>query len=207
MKPNKILIVGDSFCADWTVKYPTQQGWPNMLGEIFDVTNLAQAGVSEYKIYQQVVSSKNLDQYDLFLVSHTSPYRSVTRRHPIHCQDPLHKDADLIMSDIDYHAKSWKNIFNFSLRAASGYFTHHYDADYHKTTYDLFRQAINNMLPQERVIVCNNFISPVRHSEKHFCDFSNIQQQHPGLINHLSLEGNRLIFDLLKDYITKMRLH
>ena len=49
----KILICGDSFAADWTVKYPGQ-GWPNMLAEIHEVTNLAQAGCSEYKILKQL---------------------------------------------------------------------------------------------------------------------------------------------------------
>lgn len=204
MQPKKILIFGDSFSADWTVKYPNQQGWPNMLAEIFDITNVAQAGVSEYKIYQQVMTRSDLGQHDLFLISHTSPYRSVTRRHPVHAQDPLHKDADLIMSDIAYHTKCWKNILNFSLKAADSYFSYHYDAEYHETTYRLFRQSINSLLPQDRVIVCNNFITPTRHNEKHFCNFGTIQKQHPGLMNHVSLDGNRLICSLLEDYITNI---
>jgi hypothetical protein len=204
MKPCKILIFGDSFAADWTVKYPNMLGWPNMLGKAFDVTNMAQAGVSEYKIYQQVMTVSDLDQYDFFLISHTSPYRSVTRRHPVHCQDPLHKNADLIMSDIDYHSSRWRNIFNFSLNAATEYFRHHYDDEFHETIYGLFRKSINERLPQDQVIVCNNFITPAAHRELHFCDFSEIQKQHPGLINHVSTKGNELICQQLCDYIRKI---
>jgi len=47
----KILICGDSFAADWTVKYPGQ-GWPNMLAQQHEIVNLAQAGCSEYKIFK-----------------------------------------------------------------------------------------------------------------------------------------------------------
>ena len=49
---NNILIIGDSFAADWTVKYPTVVGWPNLLAKNYNVVNLAQAGAGEYKIYQ-----------------------------------------------------------------------------------------------------------------------------------------------------------
>jgi hypothetical protein len=35
----KVLIVGDSFAADWTVKYPSGKGWVNLLAEHHDVTN------------------------------------------------------------------------------------------------------------------------------------------------------------------------
>lgn len=205
MSPYKILIFGDSFAADWTVKYPDQQGWPNMLAQTFNVTNIAQAGVSEYRVYQQVMSTKNLDQFDFFLVSHTSPYRAVTRQHPIHYQDPLHKNADLIMSDVKYHNSLWKNIFNFSLKSAAGYFRYHYDDQYHETVYNLFRKAINDLLPADRLIVCNNFITPAEQNEKHYCDFSTIQKQYPGLMNHVSDLGNKLIYHQLCEYIKKIQ--
>ena len=61
----KILIVGDSFAADWAIKYKSISGWPNLLAEKFEVVNLAQAGVSEYKIYQQVLSVTNIKEFDL----------------------------------------------------------------------------------------------------------------------------------------------
>ena len=61
----KILILGDSFATDWTSKYPQGKGWPNLLAEKFDVTNLAQAGISEYKILKQIKSVSNLEKFDL----------------------------------------------------------------------------------------------------------------------------------------------
>ena len=73
----RVLIAGDSFAADWQVKYPTQAGWPNLLVDKYTVTNIAQAAVSEYKILKQI-QSVDLNQYDSIIISHASPNR-------IHC--------------------------------------------------------------------------------------------------------------------------
>ena len=50
---SKILICGDSFAADWSKKYDGV-GWVNMIENEHVVTNIAEAGVSEYKIYKQL---------------------------------------------------------------------------------------------------------------------------------------------------------
>ena len=64
----KILIAGDSFAA----LYPGErQGWPNLLSEKYNIKNVAQAGISEYKILNQI-KSENLNQYDLVIVSYKS---------------------------------------------------------------------------------------------------------------------------------------
>ena len=44
----KLLVAGDSFVAEW----PGDEGWVKLLANDYDVTNVAQAGVSEYKIPQ-----------------------------------------------------------------------------------------------------------------------------------------------------------
>ena len=49
---SKILICGDSFAADWSKKYEGK-GWVNMIENDHVITNIAEAGVSEYKIYKQ----------------------------------------------------------------------------------------------------------------------------------------------------------
>jgi hypothetical protein len=49
---SKILICGDSFAADWSKKY-NSIGWVNMIENDHIITNIAEAGVSEYKIYKQ----------------------------------------------------------------------------------------------------------------------------------------------------------
>ena len=63
----KILICGDSFAADWTIKYPDKKGWPNLLAEHHNVINLAQAGCGEYKILLQLLSV-DFTQFDQIIV-------------------------------------------------------------------------------------------------------------------------------------------
>jgi hypothetical protein len=198
----RILIAGDSFAADWTVKYPDKKGWPNLLAECFFVKNIAQAGVSEYKIYQQVMSIDNLNSYDLFIICHTSPYRAVTREHPLHSTDVLHQHADLMINDIDYHHSKLKNFTNCSLRAAQGYLKYHYDIDYHMTTYNMFKTEINKKLPKNKTIAINFFPDRYDFHDGHYSlNFSNLQETYPGLMNHLSSEANDSIFQEIKKYI------
>ena len=97
----KILICGDSFAADWTAKYPVE-GWPNLLAKNYTVTNLA--------------------QYDYIIVFHTSPNRLYTKVHPIHHQDILHNNSDLLYSDIKEHSKN-----NPSLLPIVEYFENYFE--------------------------------------------------------------------------------
>jgi hypothetical protein len=97
----KILIIGDSFSSDWSKKYKDYPGWPNLLAQDFDMTNLSQPGCSEFRILKQL-KSVDLNEYDFVIISHTSPSRIYTRQHPIHSGDPLHSESDLIFTDIEY---------------------------------------------------------------------------------------------------------
>jgi isopropylmalate/homocitrate/citramalate synthase len=135
----KLLICGDSFAADWTVKY-NDVGWPNMLANDYKITNLAQAGCGEYKIYKQLVSV-NLDEYDAIIVSHTSPTRIYINSHPVHAHDLLHKNSDLIYADIVEHAKS-----NKSLKPIVDYFENYFDLEYAMFVHTLLCEKIENHL-------------------------------------------------------------
>ena len=57
-----ILIIGDSWAADWSQKHSQYPGWPNILAEEFNVTNIAQAGVSQYSITQQLKKTPSTTQ-------------------------------------------------------------------------------------------------------------------------------------------------
>ena len=198
MSKPRILIIGDSFAADWSVKYNKYKGWPNLLAEQYPVVNLAQAGVSEYKIYRQLCSIKNLDDFDLVIVSHTSPLRVATRRHPVHANDPLHANADLMLGDIEYHQSRLKNIFNRSLQAAYNFFMYHYDVEYFETTYRLLRDQINRMLQGKPVIVVSNLADLENFiTEKTVLNFHNLLETERGVINHMTESGNKQIYQTL----------
>lgn len=193
----KVLIVGDSFAADWSVKYHDSLGWPNLLARQFTVTNLAQAGVSEYRIYKQITSI-DLAVFDYIIVCHTSPHRLVTKRHPVHANDKLHSNADLIFADVEFHARGLRSWFDRSLSSAYDFFQYHYDEDYGQFVYDRTIECICRLLTKKS---CVHLISPLATSdvlgqlESTLVFDSNHFQ--PNLTNHLSPDGNIIVFEKL----------
>ena len=181
-----LLICGDSFAADWTVKY-NDIGWPNMLANDHKITNLAQAGCSEYKIYKQLVSV-NLTEYDAIIISHTSSNR-------IHVNDLLHKHSDLIYTDIVEHSKS-----NKSLKPIVDYFENYFDLEYaifvHTTICEKIEKHLNQFsglvihiatLPWDDLYYFNNMLS-----------FEHLFKNHRGFMNHYNLRGNEIAYETIK---------
>lgn len=201
MKTPKILITGDSFAADWTKKYPNEKGWPNFLAEKYNVTNIAQAGVSEYKIWLQI-KNQNLNSYDVIIISHTNPGRVHTRAHPIHYNDLLHKDADLLINDIYYHKSKIKNFLNFSLRCASSWFKYHYDYEFQEVIYDFFKKDITRMIGNIPCIELTNFDE----TTTDLCYFSYLKTN-PGIANHMDEIANKKICSDISEKINTLINH
>ena len=188
----KVLLAGDSFAADWQIKYPDKKGWPNLLAEKYDVTNIAQAGCSEYRIYKQLKSTR-LDQYNAIIVSHTSPYRIYTEYHPSRANDILHQNCDLLYADIENLAKTDREY-----RSAVDYFEKFFSLEYADFCYDITIDKINELLKDNHVI----HISHLTSIKENYIDFSNLFKIHRGLINHYNEEGNRIIYNrILKELI------
>lgn len=189
----KILIAGDSFAAPWPF---AKIGWVNMLAHTFDVTNLAQAGVGEYKILNQI-KSVDVKDFDVVLVSHTSPSRVHTPNHPLH-KEGFHKNCDLLANDI-IDRFNW---FDPSLRAAQGYFKHHYDDQYQIDIYNLIRKNISDILKNSTYIsLTHTKISSSLTFESNNIDFSDLWEKERGSINHYTVDGNTTIFKKIKDII------
>lgn len=188
----KILICGDSFAADWTVKYDGK-GWPNLLEQDHTIKNLAQAGCSEYKIYKQIIS-QNLDDFDVIIISHTSACRwYIETKHPIHHADPLHKNSDLIYTDIEEHHK-----FNLGLSSILNFFQKFYSIEYAEFVHELISERIFNITKDKKVIhlthINTRYNFPVT-------DFSNIFKKHRGIMNHYSDKGNHIIFKKIMEIL------
>ena len=193
MVVKNILIAGDSFAAVWPGVY---YGWPKMLTEHYNITNLAQAGVSEYKILKQL-KSVDLSKFDNIIVSHTSPSRVHTIEHPLH-KEGLHKDCDLIYTDI----ADRNSLFNPSLRAAQGWFRYHYDDEYQLDIYDLVRKEIRSLLGSHNYISITHTDISTKHALEHNnISFVDLWNQEKGTVNHYSFEGNKKIFKQLVDII------
>jgi|TARA_B100000214_G_scaffold261718_1_gene193298 hypothetical protein len=187
----KILIVGDSYAVDWTVKYNDYPGWPNLLAKEYNVVNYAQAGVSQYKILKQL-QAQNINEFDVVISSFTSPYRVHTLKHPVHYQDKLHKNSDLLAIDCEYAYQRDKN--NESLATAKNYFKYHFDFDYYEYIYSLMLKECENIIGE-----CFHIKLAQQQFGKY--NWGQLNEKYKGLVNHLSQKGNEIVFEEIKKQI------
>jgi hypothetical protein len=185
---SKILICGDSFAADWTKKYEGY-GWVNILSNDHTVHNIAEAGVSEYKIFKQL-ESINLKDFDKIIVSHTSPYRIPVKEHPIHSKDILHYNCDLIYSDLKEHKD------NLLIKSAIDFYENLFDLDYACFIHELIIKEIN--LKYQNLINITFFSS-----NKNMYNFEDVYLNNKGLINHMNDQGNKIIYNKIKELINE----
>jgi len=185
---SNILICGDSFATDWTKKY-NGTGWVNMLTKDYSVTNIGEAGVSEYKIYKQL-ESINIEKFDKIIVSHTSPYRIPVKEHPVHSKDILHYNCDLIYSDLKEH----KN--NDLVKCAIDFYENLFDLDYACFVHDLI---IKEMNVKYKNLINITFFS----SNKNMYNFEDVYLGNKGLINHMNDKGNKIIYNKIKEIINE----
>jgi hypothetical protein len=181
-----VLICGDSFAADWSVKYTDYPGWPTLLSQKYNVTNMAQAGCSEYKILKQL-QSQDLTQYYSVIVVHTSPFRIPVEDHPIHHNDILHCNSDFIYLDVK---ASNEQSVNCVTEYYEKYFWPEYALFMHQCVLTEELKILKNqycvhssMMPWDNLVQTDCFIN-----------FHPVFTQHRGLVNHLTKEGNEIIF-------------
>jgi hypothetical protein len=189
----KLLLSGDSFAADWTKKYKDQSGWPNQLSALYDVTNIAQAAVSEYKILKQIKSIDLIDYHGV-IISHSTASRVHCNQHPIHHNDFLHGNADLIYNDIKEHYD------NHDARIAINYFERYYDPEYYQDITRLLCMDILNTLAEYPDLNQIHLVNYHNTDIYHFLPSININpifSKHPGLMNHLDDIGNKKLFDMI----------
>lgn len=194
----QVLILGDSFAADWTVKY-SGTGWPNMLAQHHTVTNLAQAGCGEYKIWLQLESiMKTLPNFDCILIAHTSPYRIYVKEHPVHHQDRLHGASDLIYNDIKDKLDT-----DPELRIIVQWFEKYFDLDHAKFVHNLICEKIDCVLEpwQNKVLHITNLDWTGLYRFNHMMSFASVFEKHKGLMNHYDTQGNELIFQSINKVV------
>lgn len=182
----RILLAGDSFAADWNSEI---LGWPNMLAKEFEVKNVAQAGISEYKILKQI-EKNNPNEYDLVIVCHTSPFRIHTPLHPLE-RTGLHKDCDLIFNDLDHN----RDDNNQSLVTALNWFKYHYDETFQEDIYKLMRKQINSLITVPYLAIDHSISSLPFKFEKEHLEFSTFWPRNRGKVNHYSDRGNQYVYN------------
>mgnify|MGYP003313230107 FL=1 len=186
----KLLIMGDSWAADWSSQYSEYPGWSNILSSKYETLNLAQAGVSQYSICRQFEQIGDFN-FDKCIISITSPYRVYTPKHPVHKPGSLHEHSDLIYTDIEHHHRT--SDYNKRLNSAIGYFLHHFDTDQAEFMHELLVDWCLTKLDKSNTIVTSNIADNSRYVKQHtYCNGFDIWNTYPGKINHLSAEGNEV---------------
>lgn len=190
-------MCGDSFAADWSQQFPDQTGWPNLLADCHGVTNLAQAGCSQYRIYQQLVS-QDLASYDAVIISHTSPYRIYVANHPIHSKDSLHANSDLIYSDVKEHAGNHPE-----LQSLVDYFERWFDLEQARFMHGLLCEHMDRMVRQcgRAWLHLINLPWQDLYQFDHMIDLGSRFPVQPGLTNHYDTKTNQDIFRMVNQWV------
>lgn len=198
-----ILLCGDSFVSDWSVKYPERTGWCNWLSKDHTVTNLAQAGVGEYKILKQIQSA-DLNAFDAIIISHGSPNRVYCTVHPIHNNDPLHRYADLIYADIKEHAST-----NLDADIATKYYERYFDFDYYRDLSQLCCWEILNILgdyPHLSQFHIENYGNNHKYDMlPDSFNINNLLKKYYGDTCHLNEEGNKKLYNVITSWLNEIK--
>jgi len=193
-----ILIVGDSFSVSHSNPSINNYGWSFLLEKNYNITNLSKCGVSEYKILQQLKSTK-LDKFNCIIVSHTSPNRVYVDQHPIHDINNMYSEADLIYNDVLWNLKEHPN--NVGLAAANYYFDHFYNQDYQELIYRLLQKEITEITKNKLSL---HLLTLFDKNIDLFQNSINLYQKikiDPGNINHYSAKDNQYIFNIINSWI------
>ena len=174
-----IFVFGDSFAAN-------PNGWVRLLGS--NIINFSENGIGEYKIYKKVLSNTGFDKA---IICHTSPWRVHTRKHPIHKNDPVRRNNDFMLNDVEYYSK-----INKDMKVVNEYLKNYYDPEYQEDTFNLFLKQlmkIPNTIhitlhdPEDTKLITHNF--------------NHVWKQHPGDINHMSEDGNKIIAEKIQELL------
>lgn len=183
----KILIIGDSFSCEH-LSNTDNIGWPELLKKDYEITNLAQAGVSEYKIYKQL-ESVDTGKFDNIIICHTSFFRIPVESHPMYQTNDLHKNCDLIFTDVESKKGKSKK-----MKIAYDFFKEFFWDEYFIFTNNLVFEKIYNKTKNSIHITFFNDLYDDR-----VLNFSNIFNKHRGSINHLNQIGNKKMYEIIKN--------
>lgn len=193
----KILIAGDSF-ATHSRSMHDNMGWPMQIAQTHEVTNVAQAGVSEYKIIKQL-HAQNLNAYDAIIVVHTSPNRVHVKQHPLHADSQTHYACDLIYQDLEASESD-----DPVVHAGLEYFRHVFDPEYYLDIYCMMLSTCNHMTKHRPTLHVSFFDNRVATPFEHFNCLYNVYRKHPGSVNHLNRTGNTAAYRIINSWLQNL---
>lgn len=177
---SNLYIFGDSFS---TSAHP--DSWTELLRSKYNVFNYSVNGSSEHRIWKNY---QNRKPNGLLLFCHTSPSRIFLKDTSTSKSRVLtsHPSCDIIINDI--YSKNEQNFIQI-LESI-------WDDDYFEDTYKLL---IDDMMKIPNSIHITFFnISLIKDN------YYEIWQSHKGNINHLSIEGNQLVFNSVDNALANL---
>ena len=168
-----------------------------MLANDYQVTNLSQAGCVEYKIYLQLLSV-DINDFDVIVMSHTSPNRIYIQQHPVHASDPLHKNSDLIYTDLKDHAKK-----NKSLQPIIEFYENYFEIGYAEFMHTLICEKIQDHLNKfkGKTLHIANVDWKNLYQFDDMLNFEHLFKSNHGLMNHFNDKGNTIIYNKIKSLL------
>jgi hypothetical protein len=186
----KLLICGDSFSS---TQLSGNTGWPVLLRNMYDVTNISQPGVGEYKILQQL-KSQNLQLYDLIIISHTSPYRVHCEENPLYDKDHLYRKSDIIFAD----AENKKTPISLSV---CDYFNLVFDLEYYRFVHSSCCAAIDQLTTQLPALHITHFEWDDLYQFPKLINFYKHWKKNTGQYCHYSVQGNEQVYNILQSQL------
>lgn len=169
----KVWIFGDSFAASRAA-----ESWTALLSSKYDVVVYASNGSSEYRIWKayQLVK-KDISPNDCVIFCHTSPYRIFLKNTVTILSRllPSHPYCDIIINDVISKKESkFIKVLNTI-----------WDEEYFLDTFDLMVRDMDT----------TNCLHLTFFESETLKSFNRVWQENKGNINHMSMEGNRIMFE------------
>jgi len=181
VKP-KLLIIGDSFSAN-----TSPDSWATQLD--YDITNISSRGSSEYRILKKLEAAE-IEKYQKILIVHTSPNRIYVEHNPLHKDREEYHTCDLIYADVKCKPESQYT------QSVVWWFENCWDQENANYMHSLLINRAQKLTDGRGVhITFFNYDHPGVES------LQSIWAKYPGQINHLSVEGNQAVLNILKKYL------
>jgi hypothetical protein len=190
MAKKSVLIVGDSFSSE---QISGQYGWPVLLEQDFTVTNLSQPGIGQFKIFKKIQSA-NLDDYDLILISHTSPYRLHCQTNPLYPDNHLYRSSDVIFADAESKLGQVPVADHLVY-----YFKYIMDNEYCQFTHRCCCQEIDRLTQSKPVLHITHFDWTDLYQFSDMTNYYDFWLSNRGDFAHYSKEANRIVYQQLKN--------
>lgn len=188
-----LLIVGDSFaCTELSGAY----GWPFLLALKHNVTNLAKPGVGEFKILKQF-ASVDPEDYDLTIISHTSPYRIHTEHNPLYPDDHIYHNSDIIFADVESKQHPELNY----------YFKHVFDKEYYTFVHNSCIRSIEDHAWGASILHITHFDwNDDLYTLPGMINFHKLWMKNRGEYNHYNKKANQEIANTLDKKIQESKI-